>query len=282
MQTFVFVLVLFAAFTHALWNFFSKKISGNFTLFWFGLAIVNLLILPYTTYQLFKSGFVTEAIPFILISIIAHSLYYYTLLYSYKKGDISTAYPIARGIGVAGTALISIYFMGEAVSFSGGAGITAILSGILFIGFSRIAGQKFQRKSYFFAIVTGCFIFTYSVADNSGVELFHPVAYINIIDLMCVILLAPFAFPEGFRKSLIMVKNNFRDTMIIGLGGVGAYILILFAFTLERASYIVALRESSVVIASLMGFVFLKERPTPYKITGILFITTGLFLLKLS
>ena len=166
--------------------------------------------------------------------------------------------------------------------FNGGAGITAILAGVLLIGLSRIPGQKFHKKSYYFAIVTGCFIFTYSIADNRGANLFHPVVYINIIDLLCVTLLTPFAFPEGLKKSLEMLKQNLRDTMIIGFGGVGTYILILFAFTFERASYIVALRESSVVIASIMGFLFLKEKPTPYKVAGIILITSGLFLLKLS
>ena len=282
MQTFVFLLVLFAAFTHALWNFFSKKISGNFTLFWFGLAIVNLLLIPFSLYQIIKSGFQAEALPFIMISASAHSLYYYTLLYSYRKGDISTAYPIARGIGVAGTAFISILLLGETVSFTGGFGIAAVLSGVLLIGMSRIPGQIFQRKSFFFAIITGCFIFTYSLADKRGVSICHPVAYINIIDLICISFLTPFAFPDGFSNAVKLFRANIRNTMIIGFGGVGTYILILFAFTFERASYIVALRESSVVIASFMGFIFLKEKPTPYKISGIILITAGLFLLKLG
>ena len=280
MQTFVFLLVLFAAFTHASWNFFSKKISGNFTLFWFGLAFVNILLIPFSVYFIVKSGFTTESLPYIMISVVSHSLYYYTLLYSYKKGDISTSYPIARGIGVAGTAFISLFFLNETVSFNGGAGIAAILTGVLLIGLSRVKGQVFHKKSYFLAIITGCFIFIYSIADNRGVNILHPIAYINIVDLICVTALTPFAFPDGLKKSLTLLSSNIKETLIIGFGGVGTYILILFAFTFERASYIVALRESSVVIASVMGFIFLKEKPTLLKITGIVFITSGLFLLK--
>ena len=282
MQTFVFLLVLFAAFTHASWNFFSKKISGDFTLFWFGLAGANILMIPFSIYFIYKSGFSSEAVIFILISAAAHSLYYYTLLYSYKNGDISTAYPIARGIGVAGTASISVLFLGETVSLNGGTGIAAILAGVFFIGMSRIPGQILHKKAYYFAIITGCFIFTYSLADNRGANICHPVVYINIIDLICASVLAFFAFPDGIKKSFTKLKSNLRDTIIIGLGSSGTYILILFAFTFEKASYIVALRESSVVIGSLMGFFFLKEKPTYYKITGIILITAGLFLLKLS
>ena len=266
MQTFVFLFVISAAFTHASWNFISKKISGNFTLFWFGLAAANILMAPFSVFLIYKSGFSYDAIVFILISAAAHSLYYHTLLYSYKKGDISTAYPIARGIGVAGTASISILFLGETVSLSGGMGIGAILAGVFLIGMSRIPGQKIHKKAYYFAIITGCFIFTYSLADNRGANICHPVVYINIIDLICASVLAPFAFPEGMKKSLKMLRNNLRDTIIIGLGSSGTYILILFAFTLEKASYIVALRESSVVIGSVMGFIFLKEKPTPCKV----------------
>ena len=282
MQTFVFLLVLFAAFTHASWNFCSKKIQGNFTLFWFGLAGANILMLPFSVFLTFKSGFSSGSVIFILISAAAHSLYYYTLLYSYKKGDISTAYPIARGIGVAGTASISILFLGETVSLNGGLGIAAILAGVFLIGMSRVPGQKLHKKAYYFAIFTGCFIFTYSLADNRGANICHPVVYINIIDLICASVLVPFAFPEGMKKSLKMLKNNLKETIIIGLGSSGTYILILFAFTLEKASYIVALRESSVVIGSIMGFLFLKEKPTYYKVSGIVLITAGLFLLKLS
>ncbi len=70
--------------------------------------------------------------------------------------------------------------------------------------------------------------------------------------------------------------------MIIGFGGVGTYILILFAFTFDQASYVVALREFSVVIASILGFLFLKEKPTLFKVAGIILITAGLFLIKLG
>jgi len=50
--------------------------------------------------------------------------------------------------------------------------------------------------------------------------------------------------------------------------------------TLERASYIVSMREFSVVIGSFLGFVFLKEKPTVLKIIGILCVTAGLIFIK--
>ena len=45
-------------------------------------------------------------------------------------------------------------------------------------------------------------------------------------------------------------------------------------------SYIIAARESSVVIGAALGFCFLKERLTAFKTIGILAIFGGLVLLK--
>jgi uncharacterized membrane protein len=282
MQAFVFLLVLTAAFSHALWNFFSKKTGGDFKLFWFGLTSVNILLIPFSVYFIFKTGFNINYLPYMIISITAHCLYYYTLHYSYKNGEISTNYPIARGIGVAGTAFISLIFLNETVSKNGGIAITAIYTGVLFFGLNRFIEKKFNTKSYYFAVLSGCLIFTYSISDYLGVKDLHPVVYINIIDLFCMIFLAPYAFHGGFKKSLEHFRNYFRESMIIGFMSAGTYLLILFAFTQEKASYIVALREFSVVIVSIIGFKILREKLNFFNITGIILITLGLFLIKIG
>ncbi|MCL2793526.1 MAG: EamA family transporter, partial [Spirochaetaceae bacterium] len=65
-------------------------------------------------------------------------------------------------------------------------------------------------------------------------------------------------------------------------GAVGAYLMILFAFTMGKVGYISALREFSIVIASVLGFLFLKEKPTIGKIAGIIFVLAGLVCIRLS
>ncbi len=69
---------------------------------------------------------------------------------------------------------------------------------------------------------------------------------------------------------------------LIGVGAMGTYLLILFAFPLEQASYIVAVREFSIVVGPLLGAVFLTERLTPPKILGIAAIAGGLILVRLA
>ena len=58
--------------------------------------------------------------------------------------------------------------------------------------------------------------------------------------------------------------------------------MILYAYTLGPVSYIVAARESSVVIGALIGFVFLGEKYTRLKLVGVLSIAAGLALIKVG
>jgi uncharacterized membrane protein len=69
---------------------------------------------------------------------------------------------------------------------------------------------------------------------------------------------------------------------LIGLGSMSTYLIILFAFRLGPASYIVAARELAVVIGALFGLLFLQERFTPVKVAGMIAIGCGLILVKVA
>jgi uncharacterized membrane protein len=67
-----------------------------------------------------------------------------------------------------------------------------------------------------------------------------------------------------------------------GVFGIFGYFLILMAFTIERVSYIVGLRQLSIVFAVLMGSYFLKEKYGGIRLTGALVIFLGGFLISLA
>lgn len=278
----VFFLVLLAAVTHAGWNFFAKKISGNLPTFWLGSMCIDLVLLPFTIVIIARNGFNFQGAVPILISAVFHCFYYITLFNSYKFGDISAAYPISRGTGVAVTALIAVFVLKDYVSGLGWAGIILIVSGILTVGLSNTMTKE-DIKSCLFAFLTGLTIAGYSLADSRSAGLNHPVVSLNIMSITSLILVAPVAFRKGFEKTVRENRDHLPYAPVIGLGSMGTYLIIMYAFSLSsHASYIVALRECSVIIASILGFIVLKEKPTPQKIIGIIFITVGLVLIKLG
>ena len=281
MSSFVFFLVLLAAIAHASWNFLSKKISGNLPIFWLGSMCINLVLLPFSIIIIFRNGFNFQGTVPILISAFFHCFYYITLFNSYKFGDISAAYPISRGTGVAVTALVAVFILHDYVSSLGWTGILLIVAGILIIGLSSTITKE-DIKSGLFAFLTGLTIAGYSVADSRSAGLNHPVVCLNLMSITSLLMVYPVAFRAGFAKCVRENKSQLHYAPLIGLGSLGTYLIIMFAFSLSnQASYIVALRECSVILASILGFVILKEKPTPHKIWGIIIITIGLVLIKL-
>ncbi|MBO7048451.1 MAG: EamA family transporter [Spirochaetia bacterium] len=250
--------------------------------FWLGCVFINLLLIPFSIMIIWRDGFNYHGIIPILISATFHCFYYMTLFNSYRFGDISAAYPIARGTGVALTALVAVFVLHDYVSGIGWIGIILIVSGIMSVGFSNSMTNE-GIKCCLFALITGIATAGYSLADSRGAGLNHPVVYLNVMSITSFLFVYPFTFKKGFFKTIRENKSNLPYAPLIGLGSQGTYLIIMFAFSLsDHASYIVALRECSVIIASILGFVVLKEKPTRQKIIGIILITIGLILIKLG
>ncbi len=277
----VFLLVLSAAFAHALWNFLAKRVAGNFPIVWMGLWAANLALSPVTVWLIARRGFPTPALPYIAASAIAHALYFFTLMRSYELAEISSAYPVARGLGVGGTAAIALLVFGEQVTVLGGAGIAAIGAGVLAIGVKDL-GSRAGLLRLLWPVLVGLCIVCYSVVDKRGVSLANPVVYINVMLTSSLVLLSPFVLRRHHGTLAAVWRANWSYSVLVGCGMLGTYLVILFAFRMERASYIVAVREFSVVVAAVLGVLLLRERLGPGKAAGIAAITLGLVLIRLG
>src|SRR5207245_9347129 len=68
---------------------------------WWAGAIGSLIMTPFALYILSRDGLSPRAIPFVVATVILHSVYFFTLARAYQSGDFSLVYPLARGLGVA-------------------------------------------------------------------------------------------------------------------------------------------------------------------------------------
>ncbi len=208
-------------------------------------------------------------------------LYYWSLISGYRCGDISTVYPIARGFAVSGTAACAFLFLKEDISAFGGIGVLIIAAGVITISIQRKL-KKSDLKAVKYALFVGSAVIFYSIFDKIAVDYAHPVVYMNMKDLYAISIMTPFVFRRGFKEMKETVKVSWKYSALIGYGSVGTYLLVLFAFTLERAGYVSAVREFSIVIGSIFGFTFLNEKITANKIAGIMCIITGLVFIKFA
>jgi drug/metabolite transporter (DMT)-like permease len=108
------------------------------------------------------------------------------------------------------------------------------------------------------ALLTGLTITAYSVTDKAGVARLHPVPYIALMGVGTVVVLAPAILRRtGALRAEWSV--NWRAILLASTTNLTSYLLVLFAFRLSKAGYVVAARELSILFSALFGSLWLGE-----------------------
>jgi drug/metabolite transporter (DMT)-like permease len=124
------------------------------------------------------------------------------------------------------------------------------------------------------AALTGLSIAAYSLVDKAGVARVHPVAYIGLLMLGSWLVLTPAALAR--RDALWHEwRGNRRAILAAGLMSPTAYCLVLFAFQLSKTGYVVAARESSIVLSALIGWLWLGEGELGRRLLGAAVVLAG-------
>jgi len=102
------------------------KRSSDKSLFFWAMAAVGLigLAVPGVAFAVFD-GFTWTMLGFALISVCFHASYAVTLTRSYRLGDLSSVYPISRGMGPALVPVLAVLLLGESISAVAVIGIAA-------------------------------------------------------------------------------------------------------------------------------------------------------------
>jgi drug/metabolite transporter (DMT)-like permease len=108
----------------------------------------------------------------------------------------------------------------------------------------------------------------------------HPVVFAYLYPLISMLLFSRYL---GVRKNWHRMKtewcSNRSAILICGVLSIFGYFLILVAFTVDRVSYIVGLRQLSIVFAVLLGGFALNEEHRAIRLTFALVVFAGTFLI---
>jgi len=277
-------LVLTAALGHALWNLAARNVAGDIATLWLAFALGSAVMLPVCVYMYWQGMplLLTPTAAFYLLATGAiHAVYFALLAWAYEHGEISMVYPVARGSGVGLTALAGWTLLAEEISLVGALGIGCVLCGIFALGAPALM-RGGDRRSFKLALYVGLSIVAYSIVDKVGVGHMQPIYYISGMWILSTLLLWPFVWRLRRGTFGTTARQHWRSIAFIGLGSLGTYLLILFAYTKGPVSYIVAARESSIVAGAILGFIFLRENVTRLKLVGVLAIAAGLALIKMG
>lgn len=283
MQSDVFLMVLASGLLHAVWNIVAKRASQNKAVNWLA-QFVALAVL--STVAIARGGFVpAEPQSFLLVAWagVSQMIYFMALAHAYRLGDISVVYPIARGLGVGGAAVVGLLLFGDSPSTFGIAGVACVALGTAAIGLAALRASRAAWPSLGFAMVVAATLINSVIVDKQGAQAFDPVAYLALVYCVSCCTTTAFFMSASRRQDIVLALKTQKAAIVaIGIGSSFSYLIILFAFRLGPLGYTVAVRECSVVLGALFGVWVLKEAVTPAKVVGVLAIVLGVVMIRLA
>ena len=280
MSTTVFVAVLGAAFLHAAWNAIVKS-GADKTL------SVSSVTMGHTPLALISLAFVPlpdlESMPYLIAGIALHFGYQIFLIHSYKIGDLTQVYPIARGSAPLIVSLVSVVFLGVTLQSQEVLAIMLIAGGIISLALVRHTDQQRNGKAALLALITGGFIASYSLVDGLGARIAGTslgfFAWLAIGNALTMALYLRIRAPGTLSR---MATSGKRLFILGGAASFVAFAIVTWAFTQAPIALVTALREISIVFALFFGVFFLKEKLSLMKLMSTMATICGAILLRFA
>jgi uncharacterized membrane protein len=276
----VVVLVLAAAVLHAGWNAIAHAAEDR--LVGFALISVSTLVLG-TVLVVVGEPVGWHYFWFAALSAALHTAYFLLLLASYQVADLSRAYPLARGTGVALVAVASVALPRSPLGIDVVVGTGLVVAGLLGVTFVGPALSKADVRGTATALGTGVAIAGYTIVDGLAVSGGAPVvAYAGWLIVLHSWVVPLWAVIRRGRRLLDVPRRQ----VLTGLGGgavsLVAYGLVLLAQTSGALAAVAALRELSIAFGVLLGALVLKEAAARARLLPALVLTAGAVVLALG
>ncbi|KAF1007312.1 MAG: hypothetical protein GAK28_01951 [Luteibacter sp.] len=274
---FVFAVVLLGALLHATWNLIVKRGGDamlSAVLVGASGAVIAAVALPFLPPPASPSW------PFIALSSVLQTAYFFLLARSYQLADMSQVYPVMRGTAPLLVTMANLALPhGDPLTLGAFAGIALICSGVLGVAF----GQTQDARGLRFAFLNAFVIAGYTIVDGMGVRRADsPLGYTLWPFLISGVALALWALATRGKALLVYARTHLALATVGGLGSITSYGLALWAMTRAPIPVIAALRETSIVFGTFLAWAVLRERVGRRRMVAVSLIVAGAAMLKLA
>jgi drug/metabolite transporter (DMT)-like permease len=290
------ILLIISAFTHAGWNFVSKKEHPTQTFYLVANTIGVICVLPFLVYYWRLIDFIPSSVWIIAaMSGFFLAAYLEALAGAYRTGDISIAYPLARSLPAVFVLLLTLVLdKGQPVSAWFVVGIILIVTGCIILplkAFGDFHLTAYKNLCCFLAVLAAVGIAAYTVADDIALRHLRELpgksmglvegtlVYMVLEGISCSLWQGLFVvFRRRERQSMPEILRSYKGpAAITGIGIYLTYGIVLVSMNfVTNVSYVAAFRQLSIPLGAIFGIALLKEPRYLPKIIGIVAIFAGL------
>lgn len=271
----IFLIVIFAAFLHALWNAIVKGAGDR-------VAVLGLValghVVPGIGLAIYFGPPAAEAFPYVVATTVIHWGYYYLLNVAYSTADLSVVYPIARGLAPILIAAGGLLWADEHLPLMAWIGIVAVSAGILLLARQSLLNHA-ARTGVVAATGVAVLIASYSIVDGIGIRVSgNAGGYVGWI-FTAEIIVVLYVFGTRFRQMQHMSRKAISIGFAGGLVSSAAYALVLYAKIDAPLGVVSAIRETSVIFAALIGILWFGEGPRKSRLIAASIVGLGVVII---
>jgi drug/metabolite transporter (DMT)-like permease len=277
-QTAVVVAVLVAAVLHASWNALLKDGSDRLVM----VVLLDLTAMALSAALLPLAAPPTRAAWALLgLSVLLHTGYKVLLMQSYQVGDLNQVYPLARGTAPLLVAVVAGLFLGERLGPWQLAGLVGVCGGLVLLLERGRAAAGHRRPMIWLALATGVAIAAYTSTDGIGVRRSGTdLGYVAWLFLLGGLPIPLYTLATRRRRLAARVRGRLGVGVAAGALSLAAYGLVIWAQRRGALAVVAALRETSVLVAALIGTLVFSERFGRRRVLAAACISAGIVLLN--
>lgn len=199
----------------------------------------------------------------LLLAIPAHFLYQICLVQAMSRGELSLVFPVMRGLAPMLTAVTAGFALGQHLSVAEWLALAVATGAIIAFALpprGRSLRDHPDAAALGWAVMTAIGVSLYNATDARGVRIApDPLTFIVWLFLLDWICVSMAAVTFRRRQLAAAIVSQWRSAVAAGALSILSFGASLYAMSLIDAAKVSALRETSVVIAALMGAAFLNE-----------------------
>src|SRR6187455_772913 len=264
-------LALGAAFLHAFWNLLLAR-APDIEAATAAALIVGVVAFAPVAALAWEAE--SQVWPYLVVTALLQLTYFVFLTTAYSRADLSFVYPIARGSAPVIVLVVALAVLDESATAAQIVGVLVIAAGVLLV---RGVGGHATLGDLALALAVGGCITAYTLVDSRGIQYASPIVYQELSMIPAAL---GFLLLTLRRRSREAVRRAVGAASIAaGLATFGAYVLVLAALARAPAASVAAVRESSVVIATVLAVPLLHERVKPARLVGAALVVVGVIVL---
>ena len=307
MPTLVLVLVLGSTVLHAAWNLLVKAAGSRRHLFLHALLVIAVPgVAVALVAELGDTPILPTVWPLLIGASVCQAVYFLGLTAGYRSGEFTLVYPLARAIPVLLVGVFDV-LRGRVPGLLGLAGLVAVFVGCVVVAIpARQEDRSWAVAPIVWALVAALGTVGYSIFDALAAEaiarqLGHGVRFafryglweltlttvlytpmllaLNRIGALSRTAAAQHASPS---RGAMWRGGGAANTVLIAVLIYATYSIVLWAYQLSwQTSFVVALRQFSIVIGVVIGGAILREAAGRARVVGAVVIVAGVAALAL-